>query len=199
MYGGIGVALVGGLIAAIVLASGKENSVNVASLNRLAAAAGCTALQSYNEEGHSHVPIGTTVNYGTNPPTSGNHYGVTGTTIPAPTGVHLSPIQNEIQVHNLEHGHIGIQYADSLPSAVRTALESFTRDHDTWVFMAPRDVPPAQTMPAGVQLAFTAWTKLISCSSPTDAGSVTSLAQAFYGDFHGQGREFIPGTPLSGS
>lgn len=198
LYGGIGAAAVIGLVVALVLASGKSTTVNVAALNRAAAAAGCSSLQQSSEEGHDHVNLGTHVNYGTNPPTSGDHYPVTGNTIPAPTGVHLSsPIQNEIQVHNLEHGHIGIQYADNIPAAVRTALENFTRGHDTWVFMAPRDQPPSASLPTGVQVAFTAWTRLISCTSLTDASSVVALAQTFYDDYHGQGREFVPGTPIS--
>lgn len=197
LYGGIGAAAVIGLIVALVIASGSSVVVNVAALNRAAAAAGCTSLQIHAEEGHNHVKLGTTVSYGTNPPTSGDHYPVTGNSIPAPTGVHLLPIQNEVQVHNLEHGHIGIQYADTLPAAIKTELENFTRSHNTWVFIAPRDQPPTEALPAGVQVAFTAWTRLISCTSPTDAGSLVALAQTFYDDYHGQGREFIPGTPIS--
>jgi len=191
-YGALGVALVGGLIAAIVLASGSETKIDLAALNRDATAAGCGSLQTFPEQGHNHVPLGTIVNYSTTPPTSGNHYNVNASPlVPANTGVHLNPIQNEIQVHNLEHGHIGIQYAAGLQSSVQDALASVTRDHDTWIFMAPYP-----SMPSGVQLAFTSWQHMITCASPTDPSAITTLAKAFYNDFQGRGREFIAGTPL---
>jgi hypothetical protein len=191
-YGAIGVALVGGLIAAIVLASGSSNKINLVALNKAAAAAGCSALQTFPEQGHSHVRIGTNVNYSTSPPTSGNHYPVSANPlVPTSTGVHETPIQNEIQVHNLEHGHIGIQYGNGIEAAIQDALASFTRAHDTWTFMAPYP-----SMPAGVQVAFTSWQHMITCASPTDPTAIAALARTYYNDFQGQGREFIAGTPL---
>jgi hypothetical protein len=96
-------------------------------------------------------------------------------------------------VHNLEHGHIGIQYAQGLPTSVINALEAFTRSHDTFAFMAPRP-----SMPAGVQLAFTRWGNLVDCPSPTDAAAVVAFAQKFYDAYHGLGPEgALPGTPLA--
>src|SRR5437879_5327961 len=136
LYFGIGAAALIGLIVALVLFSGTK-PINVASLNSAAGGAGCGSLQSFPNQGQQHVPQGTIIQYNSNPPTSGSHYQVVAGVVPAPTGVHTAPIQNEIQVHNLEHGHIGIQYAAALPTTVLNALETFARNHDTFVFLAP--------------------------------------------------------------
>jgi len=192
LYGFIGAGLVIALIVALVLFSGSSTKIDLVGLNRAATAAGCTALQSVPDQGHLHINPPATFNYNSNPPTSGSHYNIPGTA-PAPTGVYQTPIQNEIQVHNLEHGHIGIQYSTDISADVRDALESFTRNHDVWVFMAPRQLDP------GVQLAFTRWDNKVTCASPTNASTVVAFAKAFYDDFHGDGPEgALPGTPKSG-
>ena len=187
----IGAGIIG-LIVAIVLASGSSTKVNVTGLNKDASAAGCTNLITNADQGRSHIQSPKTFNYNSNPPTSGSHYAIAGQA-PAPTGVHLQPIQDENQVHNLEHGHIGIQY-NNISEAVRSALEQFTNAHDTYVFMAPRP-----QLPTGVLLSFTRWDQVINCASPTDPSAVAKLAQTFYNDFHGDGPEgALPGTPISG-
>jgi uncharacterized protein DUF3105 len=192
LYVGIGAAAFVALIVGIVLFSGTK-PVNVAALNNAAKSAGCGSIQTFPNQGQTHVAQGTIVQYNSNPPTSGSHYQVVAGVVPAPTGVHTAPIQNEIQVHNLEHGHIGIQYAAALPTTVVNALETFARNHDTYVFMAPRP-----DLPAGVQLAFSRWQNLVDCASPTDASAVVAFAQKFYDAYHGLGPEGgIPGTPIS--
>jgi hypothetical protein len=193
-YGALGVALVGGLIAALVLSSGTSTKLNLTKLNSLASAAGCSSLITVPDQGRQHIQPPATFNYNSNPPTSGSHYNLPGTA-PALTGIHTAPIQDEDQVHNLEHGHIGIQYGTSISASVRDALETFTRDHDTWVFMAPRP-----QLPAGTQLAFTRWDNKITCASPTDSNAVVALAKEFVSDFEGLGPEgALPGTPTHGA
>ncbi len=190
--GFIGAAIIG-LIVAIILASGSSTKVDVVGLNKDAFGAGCSALTQFPDQGRSHIQSPKTFNYNSNPPTSGSHYAIAGVA-PTPTGVHLTPIQDEVQVHNLEHGHIGIQY-NNLPSTVQSALEQFTNARDTYVFMAPRP-----TLPTGVQLAFSRWDQLITCASPTDPSAIVKLATSFYNDFHGLGPEgALPGTPITSS
>lgn len=192
MLGGFIGAAVIGLIVAIILASGSSNKVDLTGLNKDASGAGCSGLTKFPDQGRSHIQSPKTFTYDSNPPTSGSHYAIAGVA-PTQTGVHLQPIQDEIQVHNLEHGHIGIQY-NNLSPAVQSALEQFTNARDTYVFMAPRP-----TLPAGVQLAFSRWGELVTCASPTDASAVVKLATTFYNDFHGDGPEgALPGTPISG-
>jgi hypothetical protein len=192
MYLGIGAAAFIALIVGIVLFSGTK-PVNVAALNSAASTAGCGSIQTFANQGQKHVAQGTIVSYNSDPPTSGSHYQVVTGVIPAPTGVHTAPIQNEVQVHNLEHGHIGIQYTSALPTSVLNALETFARNHDTYVFLAPRP-----NLPSGVQLAFSRWQTLVDCASPTNADAVVAFAQKFYDAYHGLGPEGgIPGTPIS--
>jgi len=191
MFGWLGAAALIGLIVAIVVFSGSSKKVSFTALNKDAADAGCLNLQTFPDQGRAHIASPNKFNYNSSPPTSGSHYAIAGQA-PAPTGVHLQPIPNEDQVHNLEHGHIGIQYAN-IPDSVRTALEQFTNAHDTYTFMAPYQLP------TGVNLAFTRWDQMITCASPTDSGAVVKLAQTFYNDFHGDGPEgALPGTPISG-
>lgn len=192
LLGGFIAAAVVGLIVAIILASGSSTKINTAALNKDASAAQCSNLLPIADQGRSHIQSPSTFKYNTFPPTSGSHYAIAGQA-PAPTGVHLSPIPNEDQVHNLEHGHIGIQY-NNLPDSIISALEQFTTARDTYVFMAPYP-----SMPAGIELAFTRWDQKITCGSPTDAAAVVKLATSFYNAFHGLGPEgAIPGTPISG-
>ena len=191
IYVGIGAAAIIGLIVALILASGSSTKLNLTALNKDASAAGCSALIPVADQGRQHIQPPATFPYNSNPPTSGSHYNVPGTA-PAPTGVYLRSIPDEDQVHNLEHGHIGIQY-NNLPQSVVSALEGFTRAHDIYTFMAPRP-----TLPTGIQLAFTRWDFKITCASPSDPNTVVKLAQTFYDDFHGLGPEgALPGTPLT--
>ncbi|HLW15865.1 MAG TPA: DUF3105 domain-containing protein [Actinomycetota bacterium] len=193
LLGGLGGVAMVGLIVAIILASGSSNKIDTVGLNKDASAAGCTSLITNADQGRQHIQSPATFNYNSDPPTSGSHYNIAGVA-PTQTGVHLQPIQDEIQVHNLEHGHIGIQY-NNLPNAVVTALQQFTNARDTYVFMAPRP-----QLPTGIQLSFTRWDQMINCASPTDPSAVVKLATSFYNAFHGLGPEgALPGTPITSS
>jgi len=195
LYVVIAFVAVAGLIAGIVLSSGKKSGPTDAQLNAAATAAGCDQLVSPPDLGRGHFQSqaeGQAYTYNSNPPTSGKHFSISGVA-PAPTGVHNSPIPDQYQVHNLEHGHIGIQYATAIPSDLRDTLEAFTRSHPTFVFMAPRP-----TIPGGVIVAFTAWDRIISCKSPTSASAVRALAEKFFDKYSGEGPEgALPGTPIS--
>lgn len=97
--------------------------------------------------GGGHVAEGTIVDtYNTDPPTSGPHYANT-----AAWGIHSEPVQNEFQVHNLEHGGIVIQYNDTLTPEEISVLEEITNQCDVKLLLAPR--PDMQQ-----RVAVTAWT-----------------------------------------
>ena len=62
------------------------------------------------DQGVQHIDdTATFVGYSSVPPTSGPHWGSSSTT-PAPWGIYTTPVPNERQVHNLEHGGVMIQY-----------------------------------------------------------------------------------------
>ena len=75
-------------------------------------------------EGYTHVPIGTIVDYGTNPPSSGNHYPIW-----AAFQAYTSPVPREYYVHDLEHGAIDLLYTCSDPAGcpqVAAALQAIS-------------------------------------------------------------------------
>lgn len=177
-------------IAAMVAAGAgvawRTTALRPSTFDRAAARAGCRRLHSENyHPGLVHVAPGETVRYTTTPPIGGAHYNVPGLA-PARTGVHAAPLQNEIQVHNLEHGHVGIQYHD-LSSALVAAFEGIAHDTPEWVFVAPY---PAMRED---KVALSAWGRLVTCPHPN--AKVVALAARFVADFHDHSPESIPGTP----
>lgn len=175
------------LIVYVVYESGKGDRDSLKKLGTLAAEAGCTPLQKPPAEGNDHVADGA-ITYKTSPPTSGNHRGVWDS-----TGVHTTPIVNELQVHNLEHGAVILQYKDTLPAPDIQALQAVARANDKWVISAPKP-----DMPANVQVAFSAWSRLIACDKPpSDPAKLSDLANAFVKQFRDKSpRESVAGTPI---
>ena len=72
------------------------------------------------DEGHDHVPPGTTVKYDTNPPTSGDH--VEPPDQQADGAYSEMPATIDV-VHSLEHGRLEIQYDPSLPERDQLELK----------------------------------------------------------------------------
>lgn len=180
-------ALVIAGIAFAVVQSGKSGRERAELVNSLAGAAGCTEVQTFGSEGQTHISPPATVQYRTNPPTSGNHYGGVG-----PTGVHTAPIQNETQVHNLEHGHIGVQYTEALNPEVITELEKVARDNNTAVFLAPK--PDLTDAP----LAISSWGKLATCATPGSPAAVREFVEEYIKAYRGDAPEgFVGGQPIS--
>jgi Protein of unknown function (DUF3105) len=114
-----------------------------------------------------HVP------YDSVPPTSGPH--VPFVVAPGPYG---SPIPDALQVHDLEHGHVLIQYAPGTSGDERHELEDFARRY-------PRDVlvAPYPKLRSGV--ALTAWGRIERLSRP-DGKRIRAFVTAFRGRYvHG--------------
>jgi hypothetical protein len=81
-----------------------------------------------------HIPISAAgrVHYNSVPPTSGPHY----TTVPA-MGIYDEPLPAGLTVHALEHGHVGIRYADDVPASTVTALRQLGAQYPGDVFVSP--------------------------------------------------------------
>ena len=111
-------------------------------------------VQTIPIQGQQHVPRGQQhPPYNSKPPTSGWHYG----DAVAPWGVATEQIPDEVQVHNLEHGGIMIQYdcpggAAGCPEMV-AQLEQIVRSYRSKVILAPYQG-------IGHPIALTAWRKL---------------------------------------
>lgn len=165
------------------------------TINTNAAAAGCSNVQTFADQGHEHIASGQKAKYNSTPGTSGPHYSGQLPGGPGYTGVIPAPVPDEVAVHNLEHGHVGIEYDPAkLPADLKTALEKFTNTDNQWVFMAPRSPSPSP-------LVFTAWTKMVTCQSPKDdPAAITKVAQAFHDAYKANKitTETVPGTPIPG-
>lgn len=149
--------------------------------------AGCGPVVRFPDEGARHVAQGTEVSYGTQPPTSGDHLGIVGA-----TGTYAKEIPDEVQVHNLEHGHVLIQYVPGrLPKEVLDGLVAVARADVRWVLLAPRSA--ARFVPDAA-LAFTAWRTLQACETP--GAAAVDEARAFVERYRRHGREEVPGDPV---
>jgi hypothetical protein len=191
VYGGagiIGLLVVAGVVSLIAssgggdsgkahinLASGSSNGVEpderagtapaevkVASLKQAAKQAGCTLRLKLKDEGKAHIPpTSPTPDYGTNPPTSGNH--VEPPYQQADGAYSEMPAEINI-VHTLEHGRMEIQYSPELPEEGQLALKGLyeTMYGGTLLF-------PNENM--DYEVAATTWTNLIGC--PKYKGAIT--------------------------
>jgi hypothetical protein len=175
-----GVVLVGlvalAVVAVLVFAGGggTDSSVNASQVATAAKAAGCT-FQSFPSEGRTHTAG--TVNYKTNPPTSGNH-----NPTPAQDGFYRAgntpPKENF--VHSLEHGRIEFQYKPGAPAAEVARLRRLAEEplngsggYHVLFFENNTNMEP--------EYAATAWTKSIACPQLTTQSleAMRTFRQAF--------------------
>ena len=114
-------------------------------------------VQSIPNQGQTHIQRGQAhPAYNSVPPTSGWHWG----DAVAPPGISREPIPAEMQVHNLEHGEIMVQYdcPQGCPE-VLSKLEEIVRSYPKKVILAP--YPGIVEASGGKRIALTAWTKLV--------------------------------------
>jgi Protein of unknown function (DUF3105) len=92
------------------------------------------------------------ISYETSPPVAGPH------STAVPCGVYAEQIPDENQVHNLEHGAVGVQYKPDLPVAQIRRIEELARSYDSHVFTGPyEDMDP--------NIALTAWGHMVRLDS----------------------------------
>ena len=183
----IAVVVAGAAVGIALAQSGKK--VSNTNFNAQMRAAGCEDILSPKDQGQGHVVRPQVVQYDSTPPTSGQHWSDAGA--PAPTGVHTTQLENEVQVHNLEHSHVIIHYS-GISADLQTKLENLASVDPTRII-----VEPYQGMK--YKVAFTAWDHLVGCSNPN--GNIVDAAKAFALKYKGKaGPEGdLPGTPLPGS
>lgn len=203
----VGLVVIGGIVAAIASSggggsgggahinqeSGNTNGVQpdersgdapaevqVANLQQAAKQAGCDLRLKLRDEGHTHISrTATTPEYGTNPPTSGNH-------VEAPyqqaDGAYSEMPGEIFLVHSLEHGRMQIQYSPELPEEDQLALKGL---YDT--LYAGTLLFPNENM--DYEVAATAWTNLLGC--PEYKGAITldairDFGRAVWGRYGGE-------------
>lgn len=150
--------------------------------------AGCTLRQNLPNEGQTHVDNSTEVEYGTNPPTSGNHHPE-----PVADGAYLTPLRVDPAaagtdlnvrnfVHTLEHGRIEVQYSPNLPEEDQLALKGLFDEDPTGMLLFPNPSMPWR-------VAATAWGQLLGC--PEHSPEVIDAIRDFRDTYRGQGPENV--------
>lgn len=154
--------------------------IQLGDLTAAAKAAGCDLQLNLKDEGSTHLNPGSKLpDYGTNPPTSGDHY-----PIPLADGAFLTTPSPGNYIHALEHGRIEIQYSSDLSEEDQLALKGIVDADPAGVSMFPND-----DMPYAV--ATTAWTQLMGCKS-FEGDATLDAIQDFRDAYRGRGPEAIP-------
>ena len=149
-------------------------------LTAAAKAAGCDLRLNLKDEGSTHLdPQSDDLpKYGTNPPTSGDHYPT-----PLADGAFLDYPSPGSYVHSLEHGRIIIEYSPDLSEEDQLALKGvFDEDPAGVLFFPNEDMP--------YEVAATAWTQLIGCDTYEGAATLDAIRD-FRDIYRGQGPEDV--------
>jgi hypothetical protein len=140
--------------------------------------AGCELETGLPEEGREHV-TDKSVDYETDPPTSGNHnpeQQADGAYAQMPDPLNF--------VHSLEHGRVEIQYSPDLSEAEQLELKGVFDESPEGVLFFPNP-----EMDAAVAVA--AWTNLLTCDAYEGAPTLDAV-RAFRDVYRGQGPENVP-------
>jgi len=153
-------------------------AVSEPDLEAAAEAASCDLELDLRDEGNTHIQPSQTPEYGTEPPTSGDHDAV-----PLADGAYLTTPRERYFVHSLEHGRIAILYNPDLPEEDQLALKGIFLDDPEGMILAPYEQMP-------YDVAAVAWTNLLGCDSygPESLDAI----RAFRDEFRGKGPEAIP-------
>jgi Protein of unknown function (DUF3105) len=146
-------------------------------LETAAKEANCDLRLDLEDEGNTHVQ-NDTVNYKTNPPTSGNHNPnpqADGAYTEMPDPVHF--------VHSLEHGRIEIQYSPDLPEDEQLELKGIFDESPQGVLFFPNPDMP-------YEVAVTAWTNLMGCDQYEGPATLDAIRD-FRDIYRGNGPEQI--------
>jgi hypothetical protein len=157
--------------------------IQFADLSISAQRAGCELKLNLPDEGNTHVPNSTPVEYKTVPPTSGNH-----NPVPIDDGAYTTPITSDTskptnirnEVHAMEHGRIEIHYKPTLPEDQQLAIKGvFDADPNGMLLYPDPDMP--------YDVAVTAWTNEAVC--PHYNETVLDVIRNFRDTYRGNGPE----------
>ncbi|MDX6584131.1 MAG: hypothetical protein QOI10_3315 [Solirubrobacterales bacterium] len=142
--------------------------------------AGCELKLDLPDEGHTHITDAKDIpNYGTNPPTSGNH-----NPQQMADGAYSEMPEEWWFLHSLEHGRVEIQYSPDLPEADQLALKGVFDQRSDGVLLFPNSKMP-------YAVATTAWTQLMGCPKYEGAATLDAVRD-FRDTYLGLGPEPLP-------
>jgi len=161
-----------------------ENAV----LEEAAKVASCELQLDLEDEGNTHLDDENVpdVEYKTDPPTSGDHYGNAQETASGALAdgayAEFPPIGRWI--HSMEHGRVVIHYSPELSEAEQLEIKGVFDEEPAGVILVPN--PEMKS-----EVALTAWTQLATCASYEGAATL-DLMRAFIDIYRGQGPEYFP-------
>jgi len=109
--------------------------------------------ESPADQGAAHVPVGTTVDYNTNPPTTGPHYGNS-----QPAGIYDKPVPDGNLIHSMEHGAVILWYKDGTNGLSVQDIERLKQIFSS-VPVGKKIMVPRESL--DVSVALTSWGKLL--------------------------------------
>jgi hypothetical protein len=142
----------------------------VFDLDQAAKEAGCDLELKLEDEGKTHLPQNSAPpNYGTSPPTSGDHVEPPYQQADGAYSEEPDPLN---VVHSLEHGRMAIQYSPDLPEEAQLELKGlYETMYGASLLFPNKDMP--------YEVAATTWTNLIGCD--TYKGAITLDAIRAFG------------------
>lgn len=136
--------------------------------------------KSITDEGRSHVSEGTSVEYASNPPTSGNHWPVS-----LSDGIYDTEKPDQAIVHSMEHGRVWVSYKPSIPEQTKKALEELLKKYNGTV-LTPRSANDTD-------IALAVWNRLDTFDLNADGMFSEQRITDFINRWRNKGPEFIPG------
>lgn len=112
------------------------------------------------------------IQYNSDPPTSGPHYG----TSLAPWGIHTEPIAKGLMIHNLEDGGVVVSYNPRASPETVDQLAQIVKRYPQHVILAPY---PG----LGSTIALTAWQRIDKLDT-VDEGRIVRFIDAYQGIDH---------------
>lgn len=166
----LGIAAVVLVLVVALVMQNRDSGSSVPSVG--ADKAGCDEIETHELEGQEHVEV--TPQYGTNPPTSGNHLAT-----PASPGFFDEPVDPGALVHNMEHGQIVFWYDPEAPADTIDALEAVVDQEFEASIAVPWD-----EVESPHNFVMTAWGASQGCRDVSQ-----SVVDAFREEYQGKGPE----------
>jgi hypothetical protein len=180
-------------LAHIEQASGSTNAVSpdaregtpppaprTTNLEQAAKKAGCELRLKLRDEGRTHIAKDAdTPDYGTSPPTSGNH---TAPPYQQADGAYSEMPGEAEMVHALEHGRMQIQYSPDLPEEAQLELKGLYDTMYGGTLLFPNDN-------MDYEVAAATWTNLIGCDQYKGAvtlDAIRAFGKQTWGRFGGE-------------
>jgi hypothetical protein len=169
MLWGVGLLVLAGVITSFFISSSKTQTSQP------------DFSKAIPDEGRTHVSEGTKIEYNSNPPTSGSHWGE-----PLADGIYNMERPDEAIVHSLEHGRVWVSYKPSIPEQTKQTLETLLRKYNGTV-LTPRSANDTD-------IALAAWNRLDTFDLNPDGTFNEQRIIDFINRWRNKGPEFVPGS-----